>query len=351
MSNGTKNRALAVLVAASFALLAWVGHPLWRPLLVAAVLAGGLWGIHERLVRMLGNRRTLASILFTFAVVLLILIPIAALAAIAVQEALNMAHIVRESVQSSGVNGLIERAPRPIEGWLRRLQGHLPARLDDVRDEITSGSKWALSTLTGTLTVIANFTFDLVMMLIALFFFLRDGQALVGWLYQAAPLPAGRVQELMTEFRNVAKLVLGANFITGAVQATVATVGYVIAGAPSPIFFGLVTLFASFIPSVGTAIVSIPVAAIVFLMGHPWAALFLALWSILLVSLIDNILRPYLIRGGGQLHGALVFFSLIGGIAAFGATGLFLGPIALTFFLASVRIARRMPNPHAPPRS
>ena len=330
-----------VLVAVSFALLAWVGQPLWRPLLVAAVLAGGLWGVHGRVVKLVGGRRTLASILVTFAVILLILVPIAALAVIAVQEAINLAHVVRDSLQSSGVKGLIARAPDPIEGWLNQLQRHLPERVDDVRDEITSGSKWAIATLTGTLATIADFAFDLVMMLIALFFLLRDGQSLVTWLYHATPLPPGRMQELMAEFRNVAKLVLGANFITGAVQAVVATVGYVIAGAPSPIFFGLVTLFSSFIPSVGTAIVSIPVAGIVFLQGHPWAALFLGIWSILLVSLIDNVLRPYLIRGGdGGLHGALVFFSLIGGIAAFGATGLFLGPIALTFFLASVRIAR-----------
>ena len=69
--------------------------------------------------------------------------------------------------------------------------------------------------------------------------------------------------------------------------------------------------------------------------------LFLALWALVVVGLIDNLLRPLLIRGGVHLHGALVFFSLIGALAAFGGVGLFLGPLALVFFLATVRTTRQ----------
>jgi len=134
--------------------------------------------------------------------------------------------------------------------------------------------------------------------------------------------------------------VVGANFITGAVQAAIATIGFFIARAPSPIFFGLLTLFSSLIPSVGTALVTLPVAGLMLLLGHKWSALFLALWGGVVVGLIDNLLRPMLIRGKVQLHGALVFFSLIGAISAFGGVGLFLGPLALVFFLAVVRTRR-----------
>ena len=185
-----------------------------------------------------------------------------------------------------------------------------------------------------------RFGLKLALMLIAFFFLLRDGRALVDWIIGATPLRPERVRSMMREFRDVARSVLGANFITGGVQAVIATIGFFIARAPSPIFFGLLTLFASLIPSVGTALVTLPVAGLVLLLGHPWAALFLALWALVVVGLIDNVLRPMLIRGGVQLHGALVFFSLIGAIGAFGAVGLFLGPLALVFFLAVVRTRR-----------
>ena len=194
--------------------------------------------------------------------------------------------------------------------------------------------------MSSALAIIEHFGLKLALMLIAFFFLLRDGRALVDWIIGATPLRPERVRFMMREFRDVARSVLGANFITGLVQAAIATGGFFIARAPSPVFFGLVTLFASLIPSVGTALVTLPVAGLVLLLGHPWAALFLALWALVVVGLIDNVLRPMLIRGGVQLHGALVFFSLIGAIGAFGAVGLFLGPLALVFFLAVVRTRR-----------
>jgi predicted PurR-regulated permease PerM len=79
----------------------------------------------------------------------------------------------------------------------------------------------------------------------------------------------------------------------------------------------------------------------VLLLGHPWASLFLALWAVLVVGLLDNFMRPMLIRGGSPLHSALVFFSLIGAMTVFGAIGLLVGPLALAFFLAVVRTRRR----------
>jgi len=194
--------------------------------------------------------------------------------------------------------------------------------------------------VSGALAVLAKLSLRLVLMLIALFFLLRDGRALIDWLLRSTPLAPERVRTMMREFRAVAKSVLGANFITGAVQAAVATGGFLIAQAPSPIFFGLLTLFSSLIPSVGTALVTFPVAGLMLLLGHPWAALCLAVWAAVAVGLIDNLLRPMLIRGAGQLHGALVFFALLGAMSMFGAVGVFLGPLALVFFLAVVRARR-----------
>jgi len=251
---------------------------------------------------------------------------------------------VRRTVASEGVAGLIAKAPDPIEGWLHRFEKFLPTEIDRAQTQLSAGGRWALGAVSGALAVLAKLSLRLVLMLIALFFLLRDGRALIDWLLRSTPLAPERVRTMMREFRAVAKSVLGANFITGAVQAAVATGGFLIAQAPSPIFFGLLTLFSSLIPSVGTALVTFPVAGLMLLLGHPWAALFLALWATFAVGLIDNFLRPMLIRrsGGAEpLHGALVFFSLIGAISAFGAIGLFLGPLALAFFLAVARTRRQ----------
>ena len=340
--NGTaKRRAEAVVVGAATLLFAAVAFPLWRPLLIAAVLAGVLSPLYEAAVRRLGGRRSLTAGLFTAGTIILILIPLALVAMIAVGEATDAIRLVRKTIAAEGVEALIARAPDWIEGWLHQLERQLPSQIDPAQSQFAAGGRWALGAISGALAVLARFGFKQAMMLIAYFFLLRDGPALIEWLSTATPLPQERVRQLMREFRTVARSVLGANFITGAVQAAIATGGFFIARAPSPIFFGLLTLFASLIPSVGTAIVTLPVAGLLLLLGHKWAALFLALWALLVVGLIDNLLRPLLIRGGVHLYGALVFFSLIGALAAFGAVGLFLGPLALVFFLATVRTSRQ----------
>jgi predicted PurR-regulated permease PerM len=341
MDGTARRRAEAVLVGAATLLIAAVAFPLWQPLLIAAVLAGVLSPPYEAVVGRLGGRRSLVAALFTTGTIVLLLIPLAALALIAVGEATDAIRLVRHTIASGGVEGLIAKAPDWIEGWLRQFEKQLPTQIDRAQSQFGAGGRWALGAVSGALAVLARFGFKLAMMLIAYFFLLRDGPQLVDWLSKATPLPPDRVRQLMREFRAVARSVLGANFITGAVQAVIATIGFFIARAPSPIFFGLVTLFASLIPSVGTAIVTLPVAGLLLLLGHKWAALFLALWAVVVVGLIDNLLRPILIRGGVHLHGALVFFSLIGALAAFGGVGLFLGPLALVFFLATVRTSRQ----------
>ena len=134
--------------------------------------------------------------------------------------------------------------------------------------------------------------------------------------------------------------------LTAVAQSAAATAGFLIARVPHPVFFGLVTFIAAFIPSVGTAIVVLPVALLMLLLGHPWAALFLAAWGLGIVGLIDNVVKPLLIKSGAQLDAAVLFFALIGGLALFGAVGLIVGPLAVALFVAVV--ARQRPEAGEP---
>ena len=156
---------------------------------------------------------------------------------------------------------------------------------------------------------------------------------------------------LTTELACASRSVLSSLVLTALVQGGTATVGYLIARVPHSVFFGLLTFLGAFIPSVGTTIVALPVALMMLALGHPWAALFLAIWALLVVGLIDNVVKPLLIKGGVQLDAAVLFFALIGGLALFGAAGLVVGPLAVVFFVAVVshrpsrrgEIAERLP--------
>ena len=167
------------------------------------------------------------------------------------------------------------------------------------------------------------------MMLVALYFFLVEGDELVDWLDRVSPLRPGQTRELMTEFKRVTYAVIVSTVITAAVQAAAAVVGYLIARVPNPIFFGGLTFFVAFIPAVGAASVCLVAAGLLFVTGHPYAALFLAIWGVVVVGLVDNVVKPYLIKAGMQLRGGVVFFALIGGLGAFGTVGLLIGPLVV----------------------
>jgi predicted PurR-regulated permease PerM len=129
--------------------------------------------------------------------------------------------------------------------------------------------------------------------------------------------------------------------VTAAVQAVAALIGYLVASVPHPMFAASITFIAALIPAVGAGAACLAVAGIVALSGHTTAAIFLAIWGLAVVSLVDNVLRAYLIKDGSGMHGAVIFFSLLGGLQAFGALGLILGPLAVALFLAILRLQRQ----------
>jgi predicted PurR-regulated permease PerM len=135
--------------------------------------------------------------------------------------------------------------------------------------------------------------------------------------------------------------VIVSTVVTAAVQALAALVGFFIAQVPNPIFFGLITFIVAFIPAIGAGVACLAAALLVFITGHPYMAIFLAAWGLVVVGLVDNVVKPLLIRRGMELHGAVVFFSLIGGLSAFGAVGLLLGPLVVAMFLALLRMYHR----------
>lgn len=327
-----------IFLVCALVLLALVAYPLWKPLLFAAILGSVLWPLQKRLRVKLWNRRYLGATLLTIGVVVLILTPLTIIGIIAIQQAIEAAGWVKGAYKGD-VNSLLRPLPDHIERGIKAFLERFP-QVKALNAPAEAG-KFVATHLQNLLSTVSTFAFDLAMMLIALFFLLSDGNHLVDWIKRVSPLGPSRTNELLKEFRVVARSVIGANLVTGLLQSVVATIGYLIASVPQPLFFGLLTLLTSFIPSVGTAIVSLPLAGLLLLMGHPWAALFLAIWSVVLVSSVDNLARPWLIKGDLDVHGALIFFSIIGGISVFGVVGIVVGPMTLVWFLTMVRFYRR----------
>src|SRR6185503_16156569 len=200
-------------------------------------------------------------------------------------------------LRSQGVEGLVRDLPGPLQTVARKALGELPDQPDLQSLAQQQGGR-AAAAVGGVLSATWGIIFQLVMMLIAFYFFLVDGPDLVRWLADVMPLRRGQTERLLWDFRQVSVAVIVSSVVTAAIQAAVALVGYFLAGVPNALFFGIVTLVVGMIPALGAGAVALVAAALLYFSGHPGAALFLAIWGIVAVGLIDNIVKPYLIRGG-----------------------------------------------------
>jgi predicted PurR-regulated permease PerM len=338
-------RFFLVLLVAAVVLFSYVVWPLASALFLAATLAGVLWPAYHRLVRLLRGRRNLAAGIVVFVLISVVLGPIITFSTFAVAEATKGATFVTRLARSSSIGDVLERLPPVIGTPAKRLLDQLPIDDDDLTRKLKSGvaaqGANAAAAVGATLSATGLLLFQAVMMLIAFYFFLLQGDQLVNWIDELSPLKRGQTRELFTEFKRVSYAVIFSTLVTSGVQAAVALIGYWIARVPYPLFFTGITFLSAFIPAVGAGAVCVGVALLIFLTGHPYAALFLTLWGLVVVGLVDNLIRPLLIKAGMQMNGAVVFFSLIGGLAAFGGVGLLLGPLIVTLLLALLRMYHR----------
>ncbi|MEO7734950.1 MAG: AI-2E family transporter, partial [Kofleriaceae bacterium] len=221
----------------------------------------------------------------------------------------------------------------------------LPRNLDEVVGQIGVQGKTVSASVVATGSVL----FHGALMLIALFLSLTHGAELVSWLDSVSPLAPGQTRELLATLKRVSFSIVVSTIATAAVQALAALLGFYIAHVPSPIFFASVTFISAFVPAVGAAVVSLVAAVLLYVTGHPYMAIFLAVWGVVVVGLVDNVIKPLLIKRGMEIHGGVVLFSLLGGLATFGAIGLLVGPLAVSMFLSLLSIYHRDFSPQKRP--
>ncbi|ACL64150.1 protein of unknown function UPF0118 [Anaeromyxobacter dehalogenans 2CP-1] len=330
---------LALLVLALF-LAGWMVKPFWVAFFLAAVLTAALRRWMEWLSARLRGRRALAAGLLTAGVLLAGVVPVAALGAVLIREAVDGIQWLRSALQSEGVWGLVSRLPGPIEELAHRAVTALGDPERQLQQLAGQGGQ-AAAAVGGVLAATGTFVLQTVLMLIALFFFLVDGQRLIAWVDARVPLRAGQFRTLVEDFRRTTLSVVAATAATAGIQTVTALAGYLIARAPNPIFLAVLTLVVALIPAVGATAMVLAVAALQLATGHTVSGIFLAIWGAAVVSLVDNVARPYLLKGGMALHGGVVFFALLGGLAAFGGIGLILGPLVVTFLVTVLNMYRR----------
>jgi len=332
-----------LLLATALGYIVWrIVMPLWQPLVWALLLGGLLAPLNLRLTQRLGGRVRLASSITTLLTVLLFMLPLAITAGAVGAQAAQLLRALEGRIPGRGGAHDFELEKIPWVGdaleWIEANTGVTILQLQEWMAEglqrllqlvMSSGGTFVMGAL-GT-------TVSFVMMLFVLFFVLRDGPAMAQQVVSLLPIEGQRRALLQRHLQDMTRAVFLGLGLTAVAQGGVLGLGFWSAGLPSPLVFGVLGIVLALVPMVGPALLWIPGAIWLAARGETGYAIFLALWGSVVVGLVDNLLRPLLISGRAEVPTLAVFVGVIGGLAAFGFIGLFLGPIVLGLLIALFR--------------
>lgn len=332
--------AAALLAAALFLIV----RPFLEAILWSVLLAFLLFPAQRALGALLGGRFALTAVLLTLLTTVVLVAPLPLLAVAFASQAKELFTRVQKLVGGAGLSGPGAVLDIPIVSRaIAWAEAAAPVSAEQLHAWLVSGAQsllQALVALSGSFVVGAlNALVGLGVTLFLLFFFLRDGDAMLATAVRLIPMAPERRTHLLAHVAAVTRAVVFGSLLTALVQGVLVAIGFALVGLSTPVVFGALAAAAALIPLIGTALVWVPAAAVLLVQGRWVAAIFLAAWGVAVVSTADNVVRPLFISGRAQISTLPVFLGLLGGISAFGPIGLVVGPVVVALALALVRFA------------
>ncbi len=342
-SNGNRpgRVVLLVLAAISAALVAVLMAPFIEPVMFAMILAitfEPLYGSVEQRIR----KPWLSSLVFVLLILGLVLTPLALVGVTVAKEAKGVyRYLADHSAQEGGWGSYVSNQLDKPVAWIAEKTG---LETPNIRAAIVERAQWVSTRLVGwSGSLLGNLTATVAngfLALFILFFLFVERNRIQEGLYEFMPLPRNRTAELIRTVKDSIVANVYGIVAVGSAQGLLTGIGFAIAGLPSPVLWGTIAAFCSLIPIVGPALVWAPAALGLLIQGFWGKALFLGLWGVLVVGMIDNILRPLILAGRTELNTLVVFFAVMGGMQAFGFIGIFAGPVIFSLAIAVFRLLR-----------
>jgi predicted PurR-regulated permease PerM len=332
---------LAVAAILGYALVL-IFAPFALPMTWAAFLAFLLFPLNVRWRRRFKGK-TLAATVLTILAPIVILLPLSALSVEFVSQISALLRRVQRATADMDIKTFSDLQQFP---WIARintwLEAHADISAEQLQSWLVSGTKevmqraagWGGSLFLGALGSLLAFA----IMLFLLFFFLRDGDTMMERARRLIPLAEDRKERLFTQLSAVTRAIVFGTTVTALLQGLLIGIGFAFAGLPTPVVFGVLAALLSLLPVGGSAFVWVPAAIWLFVERRWGAGIFILIWGCLLGGL-DQLLRPLLISGRARVSALAVFIGVLGGIPAFGAIGVILGPVLLCLVLALIEFA------------
>jgi predicted PurR-regulated permease PerM len=321
--------------------------PFMTAILLGAILVILTFGTFRRVRARLGGRSSAAAFVMLFLTTVVLVIPALIMAILLVQQA----NIVVDKLQSGEAQAMVARIDTsPYLGWVQRIAPTFdPATLSPERLLLPAMRQipgWVARHGGAVIGGLAGMVLGFALVLLSMYFFYVEGESIMLQLSILSPLPKRYDREFRSKFKDVIDATFRGQIFTGLAQGITTAIGLFIANVPGAGFWGAVAALLSLVPMVGAAVVWIP--ATIYLgisasMGNRpwWPAIFLLIWGLIPVSLIDNIVRPWAMRGKTQMPAIPLLFAVLGGLQAFGFVGLVIGPLVFSLLMSILDIYKK----------
>ncbi len=301
----------------------------------AVIIAYVMWPPYCWLKRKTNGRATLSAATMTAVIAALIMLIVFWLLAM-LQNETKYAYQAILQIVAQGPYQLpdfVKDIPwlgNQLQEWL----DHMIEDRDNLRMQVVDLARLWFTQLGQILGGVGRNVIQLIFVLVTVFFCFRDGSVISKQLHKGLAHFMGKYQGVYLQAAgDTTRAVVYGIVISSLGQGITAGIGYAVAGVEAPVLFGMVTFILAMVP-VGAMAVWIPIGLSLVVSGEFWSGIGLLVWGFLVVSTVDNIIRPIVISGTGQVPFLVVMFGVFGGLTAFGIIGLFLGPVILSVLLA-----------------
>ena len=341
-----RRRDLFPPLAAALFVILFLAFQVFKPFLLVFAVAGCLAlllaPLQRQFSRLLRGHSGLAALLVVAVVTLAILVPVGASLAVLGQRALVFSAWLGPHLQPTELDRLWrETLPAHfpwLQSWTNRFEGQLAPLLANALNRAVATATAALQ---QALAGFAIATFDLLLFLLLLFFLLRDGARLRAALRPISPFNEAQEALIFDHLGKTVKGALQSVVVVPLAQGIMAAPGFLLFGVPQPITWGVAVGLAAMVPLLGAPLGWVPAVVWLFYTGAPtWQWVGMLVYGAVVISGIDNVVKPLLLQGTAQIHPLLGFLSILGGVLAFGAFGFLVGPVILSLVLSALRIYR-----------
>jgi predicted PurR-regulated permease PerM len=312
------------------ALTVGIFWPFLTVIVLAIMLAMVLNPVYVRATKITRGSKNLGAIATILFLLVVVILPLTLIATQILREAQGIYISLTSSNEMS-----LDQFSNIIQ---QKVSSIAPEVNLNIREYAAAASAWIVSHLGNFFSSTLDFVIKLILALVALFYFLRDGDKFRDHIAALSPLPEGEDETIIKTLKTSVNSVVVGSIVIAVAQGLLAGIGFAIFGVPNPSLWGTVAAICSLVPGVGTAIVWIPatIYLVVTTTGYVWVGQLL--WSVLLVGTVDNFLSPLLLERGINIHPILILFSILGGLQFFGPEGFLLGPLVLSLLFALVRV-------------